>query len=825
MTPRRALALAPPSAHVAGDLPAFGSKAETLSFLSDRLERSRVPALVYFTVGDWRSGPRAMLARVAESLRAPRLAVRSSTRAEDAAGRSLAGRYRTRLGVENSEPALVGAIGDVVASYEGGADDQVLVQEMVADAAASGVVVTEDPESGAPYYLVEYHDGSPRTDVVTSGLGPTKTVWVHHGAPLDFVRCPRLLRVLAAVREIEQTWGPRPLEIEFAECPEGAVFVLQVRPIGTRARLPFDRAAEDLRTARIADEIRAAALGFRRRSRPRARLLGRRTILGQMPDWNPAELIGTTPSALAVSVFRFLVGDDVWQRARASLGYRAVPGVALVRLLAGRPFVDVRASFNSFLPEGLPERIGSAVVDAWLDRLQERPELHDRVELEVAQTAFDLDFHATHRRRFGGLLGDADRESYATALRGLTSRALAPDGTLAQSLRAVERLARDGRPAGEGSARSSLERALAALSACRASGTLPFAVVARHAFIAEALLRSAVRRGALDHERWLAFRRSLRTVVADLAADFAAVHEGRLDASGFLRAYGHLRPGTFDVVSLRYDQRPGIFSSPAARSLGSGSSGLGAAARTSARDRFGWTARERSALDRLLREAALAADADGLLDYARRAIVGRERAKFLFTRSLSDALESLACWGGALGLSREELAHASLADLRAAGRRSTAETRAVLRERIERRRGRAAELRRVRVPHLVCEEGDLWVCPDHPTRPTFVTRRTVVAPPVLLHPRRAAIPDVRGRIVCIESADPGFDWIFARPIAGIITGFGGGNSHMAIRAVELDVSAALGVGEHTLARLARSPSVELRAGEGIVRSLWPDVLA
>ena len=100
----------------------------------------------------------------------------------------------------------------------------------------------------------------------------------------------------------------------------------------------------------------------------------------------------------------------------------------------------------------------------------------------------------------------------------------------------------------------------------------------------------------------------------------------------------------------------------------------------------------------------------------------------------------------------------------------------------------------------------------------------MTAPPVILH-HRLPIGDVAGRIVCIESADPGFDWIFAQRIAGLVTGFGGGNSHMAIRCIELDVPAALGVGERALARLARSPSIELRCGEGNARSTWPDVLA
>ena len=52
-----------------------------------------------------------------------------------------------------------------------------------------------------------------------------------------------------------------------------------------------------------------------------------------------------------------------------------------------------------------------------------------------------------------------------------------------------------------------------------------------------------------------------------------------------------------------------------------------------------------------------------------------------------------------------------------------------------------------------------------------------------------------GSIVCIPSADPGFDWLFAYPIAGLITAWGGANSHMAIRAGELGIPAVIGTGE------------------------------
>ena len=45
--------------------------------------------------------------------------------------------------------------------------------------------------------------------------------------------------------------------------------------------------------------------------------------------------------------------------------------------------------------------------------------------------------------------------------------------------------------------------------------------------------------------------------------------------------------------------------------------------------------------------------------------------------------------------------------------------------------------------------------------------------------------DLEGKILLIPQADPGFDWIFGHNIAGLVTMYGGGNSHMAIRARSL----------------------------------------
>ena len=68
---------------------------------------------------------------------------------------------------------------------------------------------------------------------------------------------------------------------------------------------------------------------------------------------------------------------------------------------------------------------------------------------------------------------------------------------------------------------------------------------------------------------------------------------------------------------------------------------------------------------------------------------------------------------------------------------------------------------------------------------------------------------MRGAIVCIASADPGYDWLFSHSIGGLVTAWGGVNSHMAIRAGELGLPAVLGAGEALYQRWSTAKRVHL----------------
>jgi hypothetical protein len=86
---------------------------------------------------------------------------------------------------------------------------------------------------------------------------------------------------------------------------------------------------------------------------PHPHLAGRTTCFGVMPDWNPAEIIGIRPRKLALSLYRELIMDHIWADQRYNYGYRDVRSVPLMVTFLGIPYIDIRASFKSFIPRSL----------------------------------------------------------------------------------------------------------------------------------------------------------------------------------------------------------------------------------------------------------------------------------------------------------------------------------------------------------------------------------------------------------------------------------------------------------------------------------------
>lgn len=766
----------------------FGSKAETLARLSDRVKKSRVAPQTTFSVEDWNRDSDAQITKVIAAFGGQNLAVRSSAASEDGFEHSMAGHFVSKLDVVCEANALRHAIGEVVSSYDGRIDNQVLVQPMIPRVIASGVVFSRTLDRGAPYLVINYSLGS-RTDIVTGGDHGSRVAYVHRDARSAPPEPIFLQSLVDAVSEIETLLDLDTLDIEFAICRDGTVHLLQVRPLTVQ----HDRSEAD--DDAIKAELNNAMQLYRMLGPGNGNSVGRKSLYGIMPDWNPAEIIGVVPRPLAASLYHKLVTGDVWASQRFEFGYRDLRGTPLMRMFAGHAYIDVRASLNSFIPRTLPDTLAAGIVETATANLERNPHLHDKIEFDVVPTCFDLAFDRWNTNLFANAgLNQTDIVEVEAAYRRITINAFTVLESAWRDILDYE-IALDESRNEQGATLTDLPRIIAD---CRRKGVLPFAHLARCAFVAMSLLKTAVSRMLLSQERADQFLTTIRTVSHQFSDDAASVGRGELSFSDFSHRYGHLRPGTYDITSPSYGSAPERFLEPALKVKHPETGAVP----------FEWTPTERAMLDRALDEARLPFDAEALKDFIIRAVTGREYSKFVFTRGLSRVLETIAEFGGAHGFSRDDLSFLQYGDLEDYLLGASNGIDALVATIADARR-RFKTTSSIILPPLVACEADFESFVMMQARPNFIGSGHISAALCVLDDQAADDSALEGSVAMILRADPGYDWIFTREIRGLITAFGGANSHMAIRCAEFGLPAAIGVGMEEYQRLRRARGVEL----------------
>ena len=85
-------------------------------------------------------------------------------------------------------------------------------------------------------------------------------------------------------------------------------------------------------------------------------------------------------------------------------------------------------------------------------------------------------------------------------------------------------------------------------------GIIPFSILARHAFIAENLLRSLIRLKIITNNDVDNFKSNLETITSKFIYDCNLLSKNLISFNSFKKTYGHLRPGTYDINSKNYSQ-------------------------------------------------------------------------------------------------------------------------------------------------------------------------------------------------------------------------------------------------------------------------------
>ncbi len=785
----------------------FGTKANTLKELSKFLKKSKIEEQYCFTVKEWIDDQKKIILDIEENISAEKIVIRSSSLNEDTFENTNAGKFRSVLNIDkNSRPEIENAIKEVIDSYKDGlGDNQVLIQPMVLNTKISGVIFTHTLSRGAPYYVINYDDESGSTESITSGKSEnSSTILISRKkkkSNLDLL--PNLMdNLLPAIYEIEDLLDFSYLDIEFGITEDKIIHLFQVRPMTVQYQFT------DIDDNEIFDVLTTVSKEFLELEYPKPFILGDIPIYGLMPDWNPAEIIGAKPSKLSFTLYCYLITDDIWATQRSEYGYRDLRPNKLLKYFAGQPFVDVRASINSFIPKKLDEELAKKLVNFFSKWLIDNPDLHDKLEFDVLPTCFSLDFNKWEKRLIDSEVFNPDEiKKYYESIKEITVNGIKRiEKDFDQINKLKNRFSKI-----KNSNCKSLDKALMLLDDCKSIGTLPFAHLARSAFISISILKSAVSKKIISQKGYDSFLSSIKTVSHQFTEDLKKVYNSS-DAynwDNFLEKYGHLRPGTYDITSLSYYEAKDKYLSKE-NNFNS----------EQVNNNTTWVKEKKSLFKYLRKEGILFSD-EQFEKFFYSSIEGREYSKFIFTKNLSASLDYLIEFGKSIGLDRNSLSHLPLNSFYEyqKGLINNLNVGEVLyRISLEGRNQRKIE-NNIELPNLITKEQDFFAFKEAKSKPNYIGTKIISSEIMHLNDLNNNFENnaLKNKIIIIENADPGFDWIFANKIGGLITLYGGGNSHMAIRAAEFELPAAIGVGISLFKKLIVSHIIELDCNKKTIK--------
>ncbi len=749
----------------------LGTKAETLTRLYGRLSSAEILPVVYFTVRQWEEDREGIWINVTKHLPGGRLIVRSSALDEDTAESSQAGKFDS-VGDVSGKENFYKAVEEVIASFDGSPENQVLVQPMLKDVKICGVAFTIDPTTLGNYYVVNY-DETGSTSSVTAGNAENSRLFYAFKNTGSIGASAEMDRLCSALAELEKIFGQDNLDVEFAFTNAGELYIFQVRAICLKGR-PADYGMQKKELGLIETKIKEA-------QQHKPFLCGEKTIYGVMPDWNPAEMIGIRPKPLAMSLYREIITDNIWAYQRDNYGYRNLRSFPLMVDFCGLPYIDIRVSFNSFIPAGLDEGLSEKLVDYYISRLEEDPSKHDKVEFDIVFSCYTLDLPRRIKvlKDYGftekeiGKITDALRDVTNNIIdhkTGLWRRDYAKVGILEKRYGEIM-----------GSGMGDVEKIYWLVEDCKRYGTLPFAGLARAAFIAVQILQSMVAEGILSAGDYQQFMNDIDTVSSNMGRDFQVLPKAQ-----FLQKYGHLRPGTYDITSKRYDEAPDMYFNWDKKRPDGGGAGKKAG------DCFKMTLNQLHKLEAALENNGLRNNVLELMDFIKTVIEGREYGKFIFTKNLSRAMQMVGELGESCGITKEDCSYINIHTIQGLYV-STMDAGEELHKAVRSGKQSYEKTKAVTLPPVILSPEDVWGFYYPNTEPNFITLNRVEGDVAVLECNRMDC-SIDGKILLIPSADPGFDWIFSHGIKGFITIYGGANSHMAIRAGELGIPAVIGVG-------------------------------
>ena len=773
----------------------LGTKAETLKRLQNVLNKSIILVQEVIHQKDWLTNSDECVNSVLKKFTSQKLVVRSSAISEDSFESAFAGVYDSFLGVKANKDDVRQAINNVFASYQSDdGNNQVLIQPMLEDVSISGVIFTRSIDFSSPYYIINFDQTSGLTDTVTAGEKATLETLKIAKYKEDLNPEPSSkwqAELIQSIREIENLIKLDELDVEFAIDSLGKIYILQVRPI-----------VSSVNESDISDEIVEKRIKKAKNIYEKEVLdnvLGA-PIYAQMPDWNPAEIIGARSNYLPYSLYAKIITENIWAIQRYENGNCDLRGIHLLKLFCGKPYVFVNASLKSFIPNNLPDYIKDLILTCALKRYKDNLHLHDKLEFEIIPTCFTAD-NEKWRKIYveDQYLSEQQFELWMQELKETTryqilkiSDYIKMSQTFDVEFTKIKN-----------SDLSPILQIKRVLFLLQDLGTISFAHLARCGFISISILNSLAKSYPKSKSDIHEFQKSIKTISTRLSGDIQKVRKKTIDKSDFIENYGHLRPSTYDINSPTYAENFDnlILSGTVATSSEHNSSEINLA--------------DTNLLTQI--SNSLGVKPDELSNFLAKGIQWREESKFIFTKGLSFVLSTLKDLNPYGLYSSGEIKHLGINEILSILDNDI--NKSACFQLVASRKENALIDQKIELPQVISKSIDFEYFYIGNNEINFIGTKAVTAPLISLSDCSESHMNLCGCIALIESADPGYDWLFSHNILGLITQYGGANSHMAIRAVEYNIPAAIGIGELHRKRIENVTHVELDCVNKILRGV------
>ncbi len=754
----------------------FYNKAKTLKSL--KCKNALVPKLLIINTKDFFEKRDSTLNKVIKKFgKNDLLIVRSSSLEEDKSKKSNAGKFESIPMVYNKKHDLETAITKVLSSYKKTNNSIFFIQKMISNCDFSGVITTCNLSNQAPYYVVNYFEGND-TSATTGGKSNTKSYYQFKYNTK--IGNNKFKKIIELAKELEKKFKNNYLDIEFG-FKKGRVYLFQVRPIVIKKKIIFNKKNFENSLFKLKNKI----IKLKKKNH---NLYGHTSYFGVMPDWNPAEMIGTKPKALALSLYQELITDFIWAKNREKYGFSDLTSNHLMSSFLGTPYIDIRVDFNSWLPKNLNDSTKEKLINYYLNVFKNNSNFHDKVEFKILFTCFNAETEEKLKKINKTVLNKKEKNKIKNQLKKITINSISKINDDIEKIKILEKK----QDYVNKSNIYSIDKIYWYIEDCKRYGTEPFAGLARSGFIAVELLNSMLNKGIIHKNEHDLFFQNLKSITTEI------LNDKYLSKKDFCKKYGHLRPNTYEISSKNYKENyDSLFKKKYPRKIIKNKI-----------KKFKLSKKSEIKTTKFIKKLNKNLSLNEFMNFLSKGIQFREFSKFIFTKSIDYIFKEIKFLSKRNNISISKVSHLNIKIIKELYYNLNNENvKNVFETNIKNNFDTYQFNQFVELPQIIINSDDVFYFTEKTIKPNFFGNK--ISENEIFFLEKNNFKSLDNKIICIRGADPGYDFIFNHEISGLITEFGGVNSHMSIRCSELNIPAAIGVGSINFNNVINSKKVNL----------------